>query len=72
MTHSNHRPDSHGPNELQAVQMKANCLIDDSLESTRRMLALCEESKEAGIKTLVALDDQGGKTYVPIPKTKRD
>jgi len=59
MTHSNHRPDSHGPNELQAVQMKANCLIDDSLESTRRMLALCEESKEAGIKTLVALDDQG-------------
>ena len=43
MTHSNHRPDSHGPNELQAVQMKANCLIDDSLESTRRMLALCEE-----------------------------
>ena len=43
MTHSNHRPDSHGPNELQEVQMKANCLIDDSLESTRRMLALCEE-----------------------------
>ncbi|ODM92818.1 Synaptosomal-associated protein 25 [Orchesella cincta] len=30
-----------------------------SLESTRRMLALCEESKEAGIRTLVALDDQG-------------
>lgn len=24
------------------------------------MLALCEESKEAGIKTLVMLDDQGG------------
>uniref|UniRef100_A0A914QBX5 Synaptosomal-associated protein n=1 Tax=Panagrolaimus davidi TaxID=227884 RepID=A0A914QBX5_9BILA len=33
--------------------------IFDSLESTRRMLALCEESKEAGIKTLVMLDDQG-------------
>jgi len=29
------------------------------LESTRRMLALCDESKEAGIKTLVMLDDQG-------------
>jgi synaptosomal-associated protein 25 len=30
-----------------------------SLESTRRMLLLCEESKEAGIKTLVMLDEQG-------------
>lgn len=29
------------------------------MESTRRMLALCEASKEAGIKTLVMLDDQG-------------
>nr|CAD7599431.1 unnamed protein product [Timema genevievae] len=33
-----------------------------SLDSTRRMLALCEESKEAGIRTLVALDDQGGES----------
>ncbi|XP_045024493.1 synaptosomal-associated protein 25 isoform X1 [Daphnia magna] len=31
----------------------------ESLESTRRMMLLCEESKEAGIRTLVALDDQG-------------
>jgi len=54
---SNHASDCHS--ELQAVHMKANSLIDESLESTRRMLALCEESKEAGIKTLVALDDQG-------------
>ncbi|CAG7786107.1 unnamed protein product, partial [Allacma fusca] len=30
-----------------------------TLESTRRMLSLCEESKEAGIRTLVGLDDQG-------------
>ncbi|KAH3859356.1 hypothetical protein DPMN_102075 [Dreissena polymorpha] len=30
-----------------------------SLESTRRMMALCEESKEVGIKTLVMLDEQG-------------
>ena len=29
--------------EMEAVQLKANSLIDDSLESTRRMLALCEE-----------------------------
>lgn len=45
--------------ELEAIQMQANQVTDDSLESTRRMLALCEESKEAGIRTLVALDEQG-------------
>ncbi|KAK3923909.1 Synaptosomal-associated protein 25 [Frankliniella fusca] len=46
--------------ELQELQLKAGQVTDESLESTRRMLALCEESKEAGIRTLVALDDQGG------------
>ncbi|XP_076392767.1 synaptosomal-associated protein 25kDa isoform X8 [Megachile rotundata] len=45
--------------ELQELQLKADQTTDESLESTRRMLALCEESKEAGIRTLVALDDQG-------------
>ncbi|CAH0388111.1 unnamed protein product [Bemisia tabaci] len=45
--------------ELQELQMRAGQVTDESLESTRRMLALCEESKEAGIRTLVALDDQG-------------
>ncbi|XP_059612298.1 synaptosomal-associated protein 25 isoform X4 [Phlebotomus argentipes] len=45
--------------ELQELQLKAQQCTDESLESTRRMLALCEESKEAGIRTLVALDDQG-------------
>ncbi|KAJ4922052.1 hypothetical protein JOQ06_021516 [Pogonophryne albipinna] len=30
-----------------------------SLESTRRMLSLVEESKDAGIRTLVMLDEQG-------------
>ena len=104
--------------ELESLQLKANQVTDDSLESTRRMIQLCEDvslsdhsfdqstvgfynqltcgrcglhypdychlgwvfcylislspaisllftafiqSKEAGIKTLVALDDQGGK-----------
>ncbi|KAK0041955.1 synaptosomal-associated protein 25-like isoform X6 [Biomphalaria pfeifferi] len=47
--------------ELQELQMQANLVTDESLESTRRMLAMCEESKEAGIKTLVMLDEQGGK-----------
>ena len=29
--------------ELEAISMKANDVVDESLESTRRMLALCEE-----------------------------
>ena len=29
--------------ELEAISMKANNVVDESLESTRRMLALCEE-----------------------------
>ena len=44
---------------LEIFHRKLICSFQ-SLESTRRMLALCEESKEAGIKTLVMLDDQGG------------
>lgn len=48
-----------GKSELEQLQLKANQVTDESLESTRRMMALCDESKEAGIRTLVALDDQG-------------
>lgn len=45
--------------ELDQIQMRADTVTDDSLEATRRMLALCDESKEAGIRTLVGLDEQG-------------
>ncbi|CAB3366959.1 Hypothetical predicted protein [Cloeon dipterum] len=45
--------------ELQELQMKAGQVTDDSLESTRRMMALCEESHEVGMKSLVMLDEQG-------------
>ncbi|XP_052766789.1 synaptosomal-associated protein 25-like isoform X3 [Mya arenaria] len=45
--------------ELTNLQFQANKVTDDSLESTRRMMSLCEESKEMAIKTLVDLDDQG-------------
>lgn len=45
--------------ELEMLQMKANQETDESLERTRNMISLCEESKEAGIRTLVALDEQG-------------
>ena len=40
------------------VHTQINAITDESLESTRRMLALCDESKEAAISTLVNLDDQ--------------
>ncbi|CAF1038537.1 unnamed protein product [Rotaria sordida] len=46
-------------NDLSSVQMQMNETTNESLESTRRMLGLCEESKEAGIRTLVMLDEQG-------------
>uniref|UniRef100_A0A1L8DVY9 Synaptosomal-associated protein n=1 Tax=Nyssomyia neivai TaxID=330878 RepID=A0A1L8DVY9_9DIPT len=45
--------------ELQELQLKAQQQTDESLESTRRMLALCEESKEAGRKTINMLNQQG-------------
>ncbi|XP_053396985.1 synaptosomal-associated protein 25-like isoform X4 [Mercenaria mercenaria] len=46
-------------NELANLQFQANKTTDESLESTRRMMTLCEEAKEAGITTLVLLDEQG-------------
>ncbi|XP_025104781.1 synaptosomal-associated protein 25-like isoform X4 [Pomacea canaliculata] len=45
--------------EREALMKNIEDSTNESLESTRRMLALCEESKEAGIKTLVMLDEQG-------------
>ncbi|KAM9293888.1 synaptosomal-associated protein 23 [Gastrophryne carolinensis] len=41
------------------IQLKANQVTDESLESTRRMLNLVEESQDAGVKTLTMLDEQG-------------
>lgn len=45
--------------ELGQLQFKADQVTDSSLDATRRMLALCDESKEAGFKTLMCLDEQG-------------
>ena len=51
---------SSDPNEdLANLQINMNRITDESLDSTRRMLQLAEESKEAGISTLVNLDEQG-------------
>ncbi|XP_063804001.1 synaptosomal-associated protein 23 isoform X2 [Pseudophryne corroboree] len=44
---------------VEDIQMKANQVTDESLESTRRMLNLVEESQDAGVKTLTMLDEQG-------------
>ncbi|XP_031327552.1 synaptosomal-associated protein 25 isoform X4 [Photinus pyralis] len=45
--------------ELQELQLKATQVTDESLDSTRRMLALCEESEDAGANTLQLLNHQG-------------
>ncbi|XP_066559993.1 synaptosomal-associated protein 25 [Amia ocellicauda] len=45
--------------EMEELQRRANQITDESLESTRRMQLLVEESKDAGIRTLVMLDEQG-------------
>ncbi|KAF7653496.1 hypothetical protein LDENG_00082260 [Lucifuga dentata] len=45
--------------EQEELQRRANQVTDKSLESTRRMMQLVEESKDAGIRALVMLDEQG-------------
>ncbi|XP_061698738.1 synaptosomal-associated protein 23-like isoform X2 [Syngnathoides biaculeatus] len=44
---------------VEQIAARANQVTDESLESTRRMLQLAEESKETGVKTIVMLDQQG-------------
>lgn len=41
------------------IQLRANQLTDESLESTRKILDLAVQSQEAGIKTITLLDEQG-------------
>ncbi|KAI8425094.1 hypothetical protein MSG28_006954 [Choristoneura fumiferana] len=48
--------------ELEQIQMKAGQVTDESLESTRRMMQLCEESEDAGGQALHMLSHQGGLT----------
>ncbi|CAF3334210.1 unnamed protein product [Rotaria sp. Silwood1] len=45
--------------EEEQILLSIDQGVHESLESTRRMLGFCEESKEAGIRTLVMLDEQG-------------
>jgi synaptosomal-associated protein 25 len=48
-----------GDDELQQIQQKADRVVDESLESTRRMLALAGETQDTGARTLQMLDHQG-------------
>lgn len=48
-----------GTSELENFQMKAHQVTDDSLESTRRMLQMAEESEDVGMQTLTMLNTQG-------------
>ncbi|XP_005381401.1 PREDICTED: synaptosomal-associated protein 23 [Chinchilla lanigera] len=41
------------------IQLRANQLTDESLESTRKILDLAIQSQDAGIKTITMLDEQG-------------
>lgn len=45
--------------ELESLQLKANQVTDESLDSTRRMISLCEDSRGAGAKTIEMLEHQG-------------
>ncbi|XP_038148274.1 synaptosomal-associated protein 23-like isoform X2 [Cyprinodon tularosa] len=44
---------------VEQMAVRANQLTDESLESTRRMLQLAEESQQTGNKTMEMLDHQG-------------
>ncbi|XP_034714896.1 synaptosomal-associated protein 23-like isoform X1 [Etheostoma cragini] len=44
---------------VEQMTMKANQVTDESLESTRRMLQMAEESKQTGANTMVMLEQQG-------------
>ncbi|XP_039993099.1 synaptosomal-associated protein 23-like isoform X2 [Xiphias gladius] len=44
---------------VEEMTMRANQVTDESLESTRRMLQMAEESRQTGVNTMVMLDQQG-------------
>ncbi|XP_030574746.1 synaptosome associated protein 23.1 isoform X2 [Archocentrus centrarchus] len=55
------KKDSSNMDDMTVEQMaiRANQVTDESLESTRRMLQMAEESKQTGVNTMVMLDQQG-------------
>uniref|UniRef100_A0A3Q3WZE3 Synaptosomal-associated protein n=1 Tax=Mola mola TaxID=94237 RepID=A0A3Q3WZE3_MOLML len=49
---------------LEQMNMRANQVTDESLESTRRMRQMAEESQQTGVNTMVMLDQQRQLTHV--------
>ncbi|CAL8104038.1 unnamed protein product [Calicophoron daubneyi] len=45
--------------ELELLRMKMNKTTDESLESTRRMVQMCDESQKVGAATMQELNAQG-------------
>ena len=56
-------PDRPDPDSLEGLQLTINEKSDETLECTRRMREMCAEAKDAGMKTLIALDDQEVNTF---------
>ena len=54
-------PFNEQPTESESFQIKANQITDASLESTRNMVRMCEDTQDIGSKTITALDEQGDK-----------
>jgi len=50
---------SGGMSDLERFKQRQNEVTDDSLESTRRMVQMVEESQSAGTKTIEMLENQG-------------
>lgn len=46
---------------LKAIQAESDEITDESLESTRNMRRIAEETRDVGAKTLQELDEQGDK-----------
>ncbi|KAF3845194.1 hypothetical protein F7725_008357 [Dissostichus mawsoni] len=44
---------------VEQIAVRADQVTDESLESTRRMLQMAEESRQTGTNTIVMLDEQG-------------
>ena len=63
--------------ELERLRLRAEEVVNHSLESTRRMEQMCQETRETATGVLVTLDGQGGeleanlKDLVPQHITKR-
>jgi len=50
---------SSGQSDLDRFRAQQNAVADESVESTRRMVQMVEDSQQAGTKTIAMLEEQG-------------